>query len=244
MDFFVTEMEFTRITFDSVTACTNPLKKTLFGVKADVVLKKLGSLPSFPNLEEVFSHKKSGDFLPDYNSLLGKAMLLREEVLCPFLLTFQEHLEEIQVFLGGIDGWLLQTNASADLLEEIFGTKLEFPEAKELYHYCDGQSCKIIHQGDSNCTRCNKPFSSHREAQEDVSTLSEDSPCRRTGHFCMASVVVGRLRSGSFLIRPPKAQILQEYPTPGEYKHIFHVNELTDQKRLKKFLEFVAMCSE
>jgi len=86
--------------------------------------KDFGSLPAVPedlsNLVCFGPPESESDILPDYNRYLEKSSILCEDVLLPFLTSFQEHLKEIQVFLGKIEEWLLEPEVAGSFLEKTF----------------------------------------------------------------------------------------------------------------------------
>jgi hypothetical protein len=63
-------------------------------------------VPVPEELREIIAFEMNGIF-PDYESLLGRAVLLHDDLLIPFLLNLKEHLENIQVYLGTIEAWLM-----------------------------------------------------------------------------------------------------------------------------------------
>lgn len=83
---------------------------------------KKGSLPIVPEdlSKLLYFDLPESDVLPDYNKYLNKSSILCEEVLLPFLTSFQEHLKQTHVFLGKIEEWLLEPEGNIKFLEETF----------------------------------------------------------------------------------------------------------------------------
>mmetsp|Transcript_3952 Transcript_3952/g.6079 ORF Transcript_3952/g.6079 Transcript_3952/m.6079 type:complete len:163 (-) Transcript_3952:97-585(-) len=99
-----------------------------------------------PELTNILSYKKhKGELLPDYDHFLETSLLLCEDVLIPFLLKLKTHLEEIQVFLGIIESWLMESAGCINFIEEVFKKTLGTKALSEDYAICcecgEGYKC-------------------------------------------------------------------------------------------------------
>jgi len=65
---------------------------------------------------------------PDYDAFFMAAVLLQNDVLASFLQTLQTHLEEIQVWLGAIESWILESQSIVDFLNNLFEKNLEIED--------------------------------------------------------------------------------------------------------------------
>mmetsp|Transcript_14447 Transcript_14447/g.20353 ORF Transcript_14447/g.20353 Transcript_14447/m.20353 type:complete len:160 (+) Transcript_14447:500-979(+) len=93
-----------------------------------------------PELTNILSYKKhKGELLPDYDHFLETSLLLCEDVLIPFLLKLKTHLEEIQVFLGIIESWLMESAGCNNFVKEVFKKPLK---------------TKAISEDDAICRNC------------------------------------------------------------------------------------------
>jgi hypothetical protein len=73
--------------------------------------------------------KKFFDNFIDYEAFFEKSLILHDEVLGAFLLQLKDHLlSSVQVCLGKIETWLMESESNINYLESKFGVKMEFPE--------------------------------------------------------------------------------------------------------------------
>mmetsp|Transcript_11695 Transcript_11695/g.16397 ORF Transcript_11695/g.16397 Transcript_11695/m.16397 type:complete len:257 (+) Transcript_11695:175-945(+) len=100
---------------------------TKITTELNVITQDFGSLPEIPDyLTNIVPPPKDKDsVIPDYNAYLGKSAILHDNVLNPFLQKFQKHLEEVQVFLGSIEEWLLEAEQTATFLNNKFSKELK-----------------------------------------------------------------------------------------------------------------------
>ena len=82
----------------------------------------------------------------DYDDFFKSAlMLLHDDALELFLPKIKDHLEAMQVALGQIDEWAMQTASNLSFIEETFGKELVIPDdidSSELSNkcfYCNGR---------------------------------------------------------------------------------------------------------
>jgi len=86
--------------------------------------KDFGSLPAVPEdlskLLYVDPPESESDILPYYKKYLEKSSILCKELLLPFLTGFKEHLENVQVFVGQIEAWLIEPSDVFSFMKETF----------------------------------------------------------------------------------------------------------------------------
>lgn len=85
-------------------------------------LRDFGKLPSVPKkmTDLIYIHPNEANIFPDYNAYLDRSTILCKELLIPFLVAFQEHLKDIQVYLGEIESWLIQSERVTKYLNDLF----------------------------------------------------------------------------------------------------------------------------
>ena len=116
--------------FADVQAFTDPdTDKTTLTIDpnynlVDANVKSLLHLP--PKLVQVFapSYEKDFSFIIDFESYFEKALMLHDDVLGPFLFHLKKHLESVQVCLGEIDSWLMETVGATAFVESLFDIDL------------------------------------------------------------------------------------------------------------------------
>jgi len=90
-----------------------------------------------------------------------KSLILHDNVLGPFLEILKEHLlSSVQVCLGEIETWLMESGSHINYLESTFGVKLEFPGENEILM----KSCSCpegTHPDSLLCCGCGKSFNTH-----------------------------------------------------------------------------------
>ena len=102
------------------------------------------------------------------NAYLKKAALLNDGVLVSFLTQVQEHLENVQIFLGKIETWLSEPVSSTQFLNELFGN------GAALIEDVNGSMCKpgaeVYHS--AMCILCCESRSSHIRRDERYGHIS------------------------------------------------------------------------
>ena len=84
----------------------------------------IGHPPELPiSLTDIFAVKSSGNFY-DCDEYLKKSLILSDDVLPGFLKTLQTHLEDVQVFLGRIESWILEGTSNLEYLNTLFETDI------------------------------------------------------------------------------------------------------------------------
>lgn len=89
-------------------------------------------LVELPLRLRLLEHKKDDHGFIDFGELFSKSMVLHPDVLLPFLVAFKAHLELVQVCLGAIEEWIIQSQDNAHFLESTFGWELAHKKEKEL----------------------------------------------------------------------------------------------------------------
>lgn len=196
---------FSRVTFSKIKTRSNKAY-THFQFETKVESKDFGTPPGLPQalanlmgLPMNTSRSLHGDLpapprisFPDYSAYLDRLTLLRDDVMLTCLLNFKHHLEEIHVFLGEIDGWIMESTRQADFLEDIFDgiSDIPIPSLEEMIIPCsknggDSKCCKIPHPNDSRCLRCHKPFGDHPRGLTRAGAVSHicDYHTRNVGSF-------------------------------------------------------------
>jgi hypothetical protein len=149
---------------------------------------------------------------PDYECFLERSLVLHGDVLALFLVELKEHLELVQVFLGKIEAWMMEPIEHIKFLDETFYKRLRVPEEADNIIPCDPR-CMILHQPTPMCELCLRPWNLHSNDLESHQCFLQSSPI-----------------------------LLESYwNVPFEYSNTFHIDREADQRRLKKFLEYVLL---
>ena len=118
------------ISSDNSAQSSSPIEKTVISAKsyserkifnASVLTDVPDTLAKF--IRPTFKDKVviSGCKLIDYEEYFDNSLTLHDDVLAQFLVHLKEHLISVQVFLGEIDTWLMESDESRGILTEIFG---------------------------------------------------------------------------------------------------------------------------
>jgi hypothetical protein len=148
-----------------------------------------------------------------------------------------KHLVSVQVFLGKIESWLVESTTIAAFLEEAFNTTIVSNKEENTV------SC--YHSAPEMCIRCCRPYSQHvvilRPYSSTLSTsLSYDNelPLGRPNIKCYSI----RASSSSYFAKfsTSSPTVLRVHDVPFGYSDIFHVNQDINRRRLKTFLHYIA----
>lgn len=104
----------------------------------------------------------SGDrFYPDYGNYLRKVTFLREDIMAPFLAILQDHLEKVQVALGKIQTWLLESEKRVDVIKTHFEEEgsIDLKRDIDSFHKIYGTK-KRPREGSHKCRYCSRSFTS------------------------------------------------------------------------------------
>ena len=164
--------------------------------------------------------------MPNFDLLLKRSMLLSDEVLVFYLTEFKEFLENLQVALGKIDAWLMETENCKAFLHEHFGKDSDFFELdNERYESSNfrgfDEKARLDKLKKIKCSRCDLLCSQH-DANKSPGWVS--CPCQKN-------------EAGFFPLSLERPLLLCRLK--GSLKMAFRIDEEADRKRLIKFLSFV-----
>lgn len=136
--------------------------KIIISSEKKLEVHDFGRPPPIPhNLTDLISyHPNDEDILPDYDSYLSKSTILCDEVLLPFLIELRKHLQDVQVFLGTIEAWLLKPSIQEIFLNELFDIDIEKVRTVDGIHY-NARISKSTKNKNALCIRCFKTLSNH-----------------------------------------------------------------------------------
>lgn len=243
---YTEEITFYRIGYFSVQV-TTPISdgQLIFTTSSELMTNDFPGLPSIPSilLDFVSVLPPTDAVFPDYEAFFGKAILLNDEILAPFLAIVKEHLKSVQVYLGKIESWLLEPSHAISFINEQFGLELNLPEITG----CN-DSCTVHHKYSAGevCIKCFKPRSRHNSVQSSSSYSRSISKHR----FCSLVASSGNTSNSAALASHNRASYWSGIRSePQELKHVdikegeitkaFQICNGADQKHLKKFVEFV-----
>ena len=167
----------------------------------------------------------------DYESLFEKSLILHDEVLGPFLAKLKDHLMAIQVSLGRMETWIMETRETIDYLENTFGDKIAMPYSI-LKRKCECPSG--THDSSAICLHCCRPLSEHKPERTNSNSHLYHSP---VSYPCPN---VSFMTSGVFTCQEP--QVLKEFQNLSvKIEAKYDISRDIDRKKLGKVLELVAM---
>jgi len=184
--------------------------------------KDFGKAPSIPAAltDIIASYQKIGDVLPDYETYFRTGALLQDGILVSFLKSFQTHLEQVQVFLGGIEEWLSEPESTVGFLNGLFKTDLKIGSVKE-EQMCANEQATL---GNSICIKCCKLRSEHVQSY--------------TGYTFKWNCGNGPV--GSFY-KPPAAVTLLRTNKAPDVAATFDICTEDGRDKLRAFVSFVNM---
>ena len=173
-----------------------------------------------PNLDPV----SSSTILPNYKEYFDRVFLLHDDVLGPYLVKLKDYFEEVQVYLGKIEAWIMSTQTCLDFINSIF----EEDEIKLL----EGKVCGDLDRGHNPtdyymCQCCGRTLTHHK-----------DGNCKQSPNSSKEEVDVGL-----FLYIYSLEKTVLEW-SAGEYKQTFNITLDDDREKVKKFVEFLKLCAE
>ena len=213
--------EFIRYGYEVVKAQQVDTDSTQFITHAEQSIKSfdttcLSTVPhSLSKLVILSKRTDSYSMFADFESFFINACALHDEVLGPFFAELKDHLQLVQVCLGNIDEWLMESHGNIRFLESIFEKKLEIPVG--LKCVCE----EGTHTPKDNCFDCKFSFQYHTIAG-----------------FPNACPVIDGARRHFKCNRPI---VLKICSTPGTYIATFVISYSKDQLKLKKLLEYCMM---
>jgi hypothetical protein len=180
----------------------------------------------------------------DYNAFFETAIMLHDDVLEPFLVKLKRHLESIQVCLGEIESWLLESKDNIQFLEKIFGTELESSPryADFITTSINDDSIRKCNEG-MFCLRCKNQFSSHIRTQtghkqriSDWDRKFSDWDRKFTYKYSCPDKIGFYVKVGKPLCQ---LKILKECHDSGKFERTFTIANTNEREKLLKFLEFI-----
>ena len=184
-------------------------------------MKSLSELPDGLNNVFALKYQKEQPSLIDYKAFLESAVMLHDDILEPFLAKLKCHIESIHVCLGEVESWLLEPKSNIDFIEETFGEGLDIPTADDItvkQSACPAGTYPSIEL----CANCGLQFGMHRKPKHGSSHYRCPNSYPRTRFHCKKYVV------------------LKEHNESGKFEKTFAIAEKSEQKKLKKFLEFMS----
>ena len=176
-----------------------------------------------PGIADIFMlQKKSFANFIDYEKLFEKSLILHDEVLGAYLGQLKDHLvSSVQVCLGRIETWLMESESNINYLESKFDAKMEFPaENESLVSEC---SCpEGTHPGSLRCLYCGRKKCDHFGHSKTLCVESKKIATKR------------RFKCKSFNLLKTWATTL-----PGTIDLKFDISEQNDRRRLEKILELM-----
>lgn len=219
---------FERVGFTKIQARTWPsgyYRQHTLKVEAIPVLvrKDFGKPPKFPSqLATIIAPSSDSDgIFMDYDEYLKIALLLNVDTLLPFLSVLKNHLEDVQIFLGAIDGWLMETSICVDYIVDNFKTCRERLEPPSVTG-CDSLSCRVDHTGLA-CLVCGQMYVPGHYDQ--YGRYVHQLPCSGQSTF------------HSYFHACPV--YLTDFSTSGNHYLTFDIAQKTEQDKLQRFLDFV-----
>ncbi|KAL3797980.1 hypothetical protein HJC23_013218 [Cyclotella cryptica] len=147
----------------------------------------------------------------DFNALFETSLLLHDDIVLPYLVKLKEHLELVQVCLGMVDEWLMESRDNKNFLEDIFSTKLDYHKNEE---FCKSNCDNIV------CSNCGESYEKHR-----IELLSKGKVCRRSGFQPLTQF-------------SPVHLVLKRIRMDGKLEASFNLSNEEDRVKLIKCLEF------
>jgi len=115
----------------------------------------LEPLKVLPDCLDIFEPKRNEAGHIDFKIYFRRSLVLHDDVLLPFLSKLKKHLEEVQVCLGAVDGWVMCTPNNIEFLEETFGIKNIF-DLSSMKNPCNCYDRRI--HGRCNCKKSGKEY--------------------------------------------------------------------------------------
>ena len=243
---------FNRVGYDVVRVRRNPTNDTLTEFVTNqehsqqtFSMELLSELPSHLSNIFVAQHQAPPfQVYIDYNAFFETAIMLHDDVLEPFLVKLKRHLESIQVCLGEIESWLLESKDNIQFLDKIFGTELESSPryADFTTKSSNDDSIRKCNEG-IFCLRCKNQFSSHKRTL----TPSKYKPQIRhkqqvrgwvfdTYKYSCPDNIGYYVKVGQPL---SQMKILKECHDSGKFERTFTIANINEREKLLKFLEFI-----
>lgn len=178
-------------------------------------LRPLLNLPDGLNM---FHPQREKSGFINFRALLQMSLMLHDDMLLPFLAKLRDHLESVQVCLGNIDSWLMETAHSIEYLETKFGAKVD-PKRKINTR---PRWCKCAdHSSIDVCGNCAKSFAGHSFQSDGTYHCTNRNP------FC--TFFCNRMY-----------QFLADYTMQGRFEATFDISRQCDREQLNRLHDFLS----
>ena len=178
-----------------------------------------------------------------YTRFLTSAALLSTDVLIPILDVFKSHLEDLQVYFGEIEGWILEVSANKRYLETTFKTNLGALEVR----------CGSV-GNDCVCQRCNEELSLHSHSgscrpenlrlQRNNGYNNGYNNIYNNGTNLPPEPPPKYSKEGEFwYVQPAHIQKLTEVVSEDSHVATFDVSTDSGRTKLNRFLAYVNVCT-
>mmetsp|Transcript_6237 Transcript_6237/g.9908 ORF Transcript_6237/g.9908 Transcript_6237/m.9908 type:complete len:325 (+) Transcript_6237:95-1069(+) len=192
---------------------------------SELEIKSFEPLPAIPNELLGFFHfasKSENDCSPfrfNHEDCLASIICTKDDIARHFSIILKAHLEQVQIALGEIERWLLDTEEDVQFINQIFKCNLSKPELG------DGDSER---RGPSLCVKCFEPYETHKK-EPNMGLYHPDwckSWCRAASH-----------ERGSYFVSSSHDLKKIEISSPTDiYQLTFDLCMDDDRGRLKRFL--------
>lgn len=181
----------------------------------------LSLLFNLPTGLDIFQPEREKHGFIDYRRLLRTSLMLHDDIILSYLDNLKVHLEKIQVCLGEIDAWLMDTFSNINYLENTFDTELD-PKGTNMPK-SDWCRCGD-HVNSDLCGLCGQTYQKHKTGRG------------TTLRYCPEGFEVG---SDTFCCDKLYQQ-LGNYSIQGKYEATFDISKESDREQLKMFSEFLS----
>lgn len=183
----------------------------------------------------VLEPNKNGDIIPDYDKYISKSMILCKEILLPFLTGLLEHLQEVQVYIGKIEAWLLEPKARVDFLNELFEKKVAEIEPMNTDYFRN----RVDQKKNPVCIRCLEPFLCHRNYHTKINGNKKHHISRPNQGQHRLKCKDGTLAS---FYDAPSTFLYESYFENGDMNLEFKLSNDEDKQKMKAFFSFLKIC--
>lgn len=191
----------------------------------------------------------------DFGTLFETSLLLHDDIRLPFLIRLKDHLQLVQVCLGTVEQWVVESRDSKNFLEATFTSKLDDHGKVDLTTKLDDHGkdgiITINYQG-IECSNCGQPYESH--VNRKIATTTKSKPktskqmivCQRSFSFADVDSDPFSTKQVSFALGPAptfiaRFHILKRIQMDGKLEASFNLNHEHDRAKLIKCLEFVSV---
>lgn len=214
---------FTKVQVKTISQQYSQTNTLSFEAIPELTMKDFGKPPAVPEqLTAIINPTLDNNgIFTDYEKYLETALLLNEDTLLPFLSGLKKHLEDVQIFLGDVDGWLMSSSFCSDFIMETFEQVSRASLVPASVTGCNPLSCGQNHSGLS-CLICKQKYRG-----TGYGSPPTRCPDARFGHSTYHSYYHSN------------PVFLLSLVTDGKHEHTFDITEEAQQAKLKRFLHFV-----